>query len=212
MLAELPNRDRGKAALGLYCNRILIRNAVAYAGMVHRWDHDDNETVHAFGSIEAFAAALRGVALPITRTKRLRASRGIIVDHADPAEAAVGLSWTRDRDLACWYATRRGRDAHPFVFETLIEPSDIVTFWNGRGEREIIADPLTFAFGPIWVEGKQTYLDELSPDSGHWMKPLPDSVSWRKNTSGARMRTQQESWLQVGADPSGPHSITTSRR
>jgi hypothetical protein len=46
------------------------------------------------------ADALRDVVPPITRKKRLRGWRGIIVDKGDPSEAVLGLSWTRDRDVA----------------------------------------------------------------------------------------------------------------
>jgi hypothetical protein len=69
--------------------------------MMAVWDDDHEEMHKAFDNDPLrLADSLRDVAPPLTRKKRLRVWRGIIVDKGDPSEAVFGLSWTRDRDVA----------------------------------------------------------------------------------------------------------------
>src|SRR6266536_3423320 len=83
LIFQLPKSDRGKAARGLYEHRDQIGHQVAYAGMMTRCDDDDGVTVHAFETIDDFAAALRDVAPPLKISKPVRAWRGIwVVDGA----------------------------------------------------------------------------------------------------------------------------------
>lgn len=145
LLWTLPNRDRGVAARRLYERRDHIGPALAYAAFMTAWGHDDRELFEAFETPEAFAAALREVAPPVKRKRSLRVWRGIAVRDAHPGVAAIGLSWTRSREIACWFATRYQRRAdlpgiRPFVFTTELEPWEIIAFNNSRGEQEVLVD------------------------------------------------------------------------
>jgi hypothetical protein len=111
MMAALSNADRGEAARKLYERRDRLGPALAYAALMDAWDHNDREQVEAFETLDAFAAALREVAPPIKRQRPLRVWRGIAVRDGHPGQAAIGLSWTRSRDIACWFATRYQRRA-----------------------------------------------------------------------------------------------------
>jgi hypothetical protein len=172
-MVTLPNRDRGHAAVGLHKHRHVVGRRAAYAGMMAAWDHDHEELHEAFDNdLLRLADALRGVAPPITRENRLRVWRGVIVDKGDPSDAVMGLSWTRNRDVACWFAMRwHGRNPalRPFVFEMVVEPTQIIAFHNGRSEFEAIIHPT--AIDPdstCWVEGENSLVDQLdgrAPDT-----------------------------------------------
>jgi hypothetical protein len=133
--------------------------------MMAAWDHDHEEMHKAFDGMWWLADALRDVAPPITRKKRLRVWRGIIVDQGDPSEAVFGLSWTRDRDVACWFAMRWHSIKpawRPFVFEMIVDPPEIIAFHNARSEFEVIIHPS--AADNCWIEGKNTWPSGLDPD------------------------------------------------
>jgi hypothetical protein len=171
-ISALPNRDRGLAAVGLHRHRNVVGRRVAYTGMMAAWDHDHEEMHKAFGDLLKLADALRDVAPPITRKKRLRVWRGIIVDKGDPSDAVIGLSWTRNRDVACWFAMRwHGWNPvlRPFVFEMVAERAEIIAFHNGRSEFEAIIHPLTIdADCTCWIEGENSSVDQLdgrAPDA-----------------------------------------------
>lgn len=101
MMFALPNRDRGNAAVGLYENRHLIGDDVAYHGMMSAWDHDDGWVASAFGGEQWFAECLADVAPPLKLKNPVRLWRGVAVEKGeDPAGAAFGVSWTRSRHIA----------------------------------------------------------------------------------------------------------------
>ena len=92
---------------------------------------------------------------------------------AHPADAAIGLSWTRSLDIACWFALRfyvRGTDLgdyRPFVFSTMLQPHMIVTTHHGCYERELIVEPWMLAEeqNAIYVDGTGLTLFDLAEDS-----------------------------------------------
>jgi hypothetical protein len=90
--------------------------------------------VEAFGDELMLASALREVAPPVMRTRRLRIWRGLSIPEGEAAdEASFGLAWTCNRDIACWFAFRFCFDERrAFVFETVVSPDQIITTWSGR--------------------------------------------------------------------------------
>jgi hypothetical protein len=135
------------------------------------------QPVEAFGTADDFADALCKVAPPIKRQRRIRVWRGVKVRDASPADAAIGLSWTRNRDIACWFATRREvTGVRAFVFETVLEPEQIIVFYNGRREQEVIVNLARFELGDVWVEGTNLYAIELDVDDAPPGTALAD---WR---------------------------------
>ena len=55
-------------------------------------------------------------------------------------EDTDSLSWTIDREKAQWFANRLNHD-NPKVLERTIKKEEVLAFYNGRGESEIIVYP-----------------------------------------------------------------------
>jgi hypothetical protein len=164
----LPNADRGVAAREIWERRDRLGHRLAYTALMEVWDHDDRELVEAFETPDELAAALREVAPPLKRKRPLKVWRGIIVQQADPAKAAIGLSWTTSCDIACWFATRYDKpNRRPFVFKLAATPEDIIALHNERREQEVLLEPVALdqLTHEIVVEGTGITLDELEPDS-----------------------------------------------
>jgi hypothetical protein len=183
LMAALPNSDRGEAARALYERREQIGPVLAFAALMEAWDHDDRHLVDAFETADQLVAALRVVAPPLRRKRPLRVWRGIVVKDAHPGAAAVGLSWTRSRDIACWFATTYGGRSdipgtRPFVFDVALLPEEIVALHDGRDEQEVLVEPrlLELNEAPIVVDGTTITLADLAADSH---APAEVLASWR---------------------------------
>ena len=203
----LRNSDRGKAAVGLHTHRELIGRKAAYAGIMYAWNRDHGAFYNALqGDSRRLAEMLNDVCPPVRRSRRLRIWRGVSIREGGPSDAALGLSWTTDRDVACWFAMRWYMcgvgDQRPFVFEAFIEPTAIVALWNGRGEREVIVDPTILEFDTaIWVEGKSSYLEDLDETSQaspemitQWREGYERYMRRKADRYKAFLRTASEKW------------------
>jgi hypothetical protein len=147
LILLLPSCDRGEAAVGLYNHYDLIGAETAHTGLMVAWDHDHRDVVDAFGSPERFVAALKEVAPPqdLNLPTRINVWRGIVANRNDLLDRSIGLSWTRSRGVACWFALRDYVPALqpsliPIVLRANIERSVIVALHNVRAEREAILD------------------------------------------------------------------------
>jgi hypothetical protein len=129
---SVTNSQRGMAAKLLHEHRHIVGNTVAYRGIIEAWLHDHSMVLSAFGSAVAVAAALRKVK-PHWRETSVSAYRG--VGHLD---AALGLSWTTNRDVACAFAMCRNT---PLVFQCEVQPENIVARCGELLEEELIVDP-----------------------------------------------------------------------
>jgi len=54
-----------------------------------------------------------------------------------------GMSWTRDKERASWFANRwKGQKGlQPVVLSTEVKKKDILAYFNGRGEEEVVIMP-----------------------------------------------------------------------
>jgi len=52
-----------------------------------------------------------------------------------------GFSWTTDKNLACWFATRTNTKFAPTLITADVPTDDIWCFWNDREEKEVFAPP-----------------------------------------------------------------------
>jgi hypothetical protein len=186
--------------------------------MMASWDHDHAVTIDAFGSQEEFASALREVA-PVTRRPRRRAMRcwrGIAVETANPVDAAFGVSWTTNRDVACWFAFQFvGRpdeqpDLRPFVFRCDIDPDAILVVHNDRDEREVLVDPSRLWGERIYVEGTDWHCGQLDPDSrapndllAIWRDAAQRLSRRRRSREMQRLRKLQLQWRRAHAKDQG---------
>lgn len=60
--------------------------------------------------------------------------------NREESEDTPSLSWTIDREKAQWFADRFNHD-NPKVLERTIKKEEVLAFYNGRGESEIIVYP-----------------------------------------------------------------------
>jgi hypothetical protein len=185
MIGALPNADRGTAAVELYEAREVVGDAVAYEGMMTAWDHDHGHVLAAFGDDQFFADALSEVAPPLKLSNPVRLWRGVgITEVVDPAYAASGVSWTRSRDMACWFAFRFERP-RPFVFRVDLDPCCVIAVHHHRREREVLVNPEALGWGPVVLDGSQIKLEMLEPDAN-----APDHLieRWRRRCEQVRER------------------------
>ncbi len=147
LILTLPNCDRGRAVVGLYRHHDRIGTAAAYVGIMVAWDHDHREVVDAFGSSDAFVTALKKVApsLGLAIPERMEVWRGAIIGKNDRLRIGIGPSWTRNRNVASWFALHDYAPAlqptlAPVVLHANIDRSMIVVTHGARAEREVIVD------------------------------------------------------------------------
>jgi hypothetical protein len=190
----MSDDDRGAIVREIWQRRDLYGRERVYDALMDVWDWEHSALCEAFGTIDALADALREVAPPLVLEQPLKVWRGILVGD-NPAEAAIGLSWSTSFDVACWFATERAgfahimeRRAHPFVFELTATADEIIALHEGSTvlaatEVEALLEPakLDRLTHKIIVEGTDITLAELQPDS--W---APDEAIARWREAGAR--------------------------
>jgi hypothetical protein len=165
MMFTLPNADRGTAAVELYEARDVVGHDVAYQGMMAAWDHDHGRVLAAFGDDQSFADCLSDVAPSLKLPNPVRLWRGVeLTEDGDPACSAFGASWTRSRDVACWFAFRFDKP-RPFVFQVDLDPYGVIAVHHHRGEREVLVSPEALGAGHVVMEGGQIALQSLEPDT-----------------------------------------------
>ena len=77
---------------------------------------------------------------------------GVGQQSTDWHGVAFGISWTRNRDVACWFALRPSGSwikGEPVVLKRTIERRDVLAHFTGRDEDEIV----TTTAGPTVVDG-----------------------------------------------------------
>lgn len=60
------------------------------------------------------------------------------------ASFGKGLSWTIDQSKAEWFARRFAMLTHlgqPRLMEGIVKKKDVLAYFNGRKEKEIVVDP-----------------------------------------------------------------------
>jgi len=60
----------------------------------------------------------------------------------NPRHNRIGLSWTRDKERAVWFAHRLAmKTDKPTVIDATVEKRHVLAFFNGRGEEEVVVLP-----------------------------------------------------------------------
>jgi hypothetical protein len=147
MMFELPGCDRAKAAVELYYNRDMVGAPAAYIGIMLAWTHDGRRLLEAFGSANQFINALRTVAptVELPTAQPIEIWRGTLLNRTNPITHSIGLSWTRSRNVACWFALQEYAPAlqpslAPVVLHAYLDRSAVVVQHNARTELEVIID------------------------------------------------------------------------
>ena len=137
-LLRLPNAARGEYAVEVVNSEVSpeIRREVLIAA----WEHDYVHVWRAAGNQAAFNRLWRRAGFSVSHLSfPLTVWRG--GRNEDWIDVAIGLSWTLDRDTACWFAMRPAAHAYqkPFVVRRVIRyPRQVLAHTNDRGENEII--------------------------------------------------------------------------
>jgi hypothetical protein len=140
LMFQFESESRGYAAKCLYERRSVLNYEVVHRGLIDAWAYGHEGVISEFGD-SGFVEALRRVSPASERKDPVRAWRGVA-----SLDAAYGISWTTDRDIACWFAMRYyEHHQNPFVFFCDLSPSDIVAEQNIRDEHELIVDPKLLA-------------------------------------------------------------------
>jgi hypothetical protein len=73
------------------------------------------------------------------------------------------VSWTTNRDVACWFAYRYRQD-QPIVLHAQVDASEVVYYEDNRYEQEVIlrrmVPALVDAFPLTWKKARQQYADQ----------------------------------------------------
>jgi hypothetical protein len=106
LMFELPGCDRAKAAVELYRHRNVVGVHAAYIGIMLAWTYNGRRLLEAFGSADQFIGVLRAVAPPVQLppVKHIQIWRGTLVNRTTAITDSIGLSWTRSRNVASWFA------------------------------------------------------------------------------------------------------------
>jgi hypothetical protein len=184
--ASIDAENNGQYARAVWEYRAQFGRDRAFYTLMRVWDWEQHALYEAFGrSVDALVSAIREVAPPIERNP-LRVWRGISIRAGwDPADAAIGLSWTTDYDVACWFATdalgfARRPGFRPFVLEMVASPDAILTIHQNRPrESEVLLDPsrLDRVAAEIMVEGTNISVADLKPDR---QVPADAVARWRE--------------------------------
>lgn len=123
------------------------------AGWSKDWLTVTQEVARNFGFIRRlFKAARYEHCFPDNETVIYRGASGV-----DLKTAAKGLSWTRSRDVACWFAFRYGR-GEPIVVTASVDSSKVIFYDDDRYEQELIL--------------RQAVPASLDPDPSTWQEAM----------------------------------------
>ena len=133
----LGNYKRGEAAMLLWVAKIPLPAYRAFLQSV--WEHDHRHVIAAAGKRINLEAMFRYAAFPLPEDmpETVTVWRG--TSALTRAQAVRGLSWTLDRDQACWFAMRFAeRNGSPLVLTARVPRSEILLYTDERNEREAV--------------------------------------------------------------------------
>lgn len=76
-----------------------------------------------------------------------------------------GFSWTTNKAMAAWFANRSALDGQPVLATARFQSADLVAYFRGRNEKEVVVDISTESAKTAIDDGELTYLPPI-PVSG----------------------------------------------
>jgi hypothetical protein len=192
----LPNPFRGQEAIDFYSlwQDGKVDRAVAWAVLKNVWHHDPGflaaQVEHNGDDCDLLVQMFREVgpgsdSLPehFRSRKSLTIWRGASGCH--PEDAGIGLSWTLNRRIACWFATRWG-ELDPVVVRVEVPTSTVLAYIADRNEEEVIVDPFALPEEPCICDASEWGL-ALDTD------PAPELIeAWRAEAAAWRAARERE--------------------
>jgi hypothetical protein len=148
LVYALPSKLRGDLAVVLYFTAPV---AAFRAALRAAWIHDHAYVVHAVGSAAIVGERPRSRLYAMFRRAKFPLPDGLPpvvriwrgAPGGLPRDAARGVSWTLNRDTACWFALwprhigLRGLGS-AFVLTAEVPRSSLLFFDDARGEQEVV--------------------------------------------------------------------------
>ena len=140
LLFKASNKDREKIAHAIW--RLGVGTDVLRATIEAAWRHDHRFCLAAFGW--DMMKAFRDAEFPTDHLpEQLTIWRGVSWPKVNGPEEDTGLSWTLNRDIACWFALRLPNDQNePFVIRRVVDRASVLAHITSRDEDEIIVEPI----------------------------------------------------------------------
>ena len=141
-VSVLSNQDRGPFAVGLY--KANVPADVLRAAVEAVWVLDYIILWNACGArVSLFRKVLLAAKFDTSHLpKSLDIWRGgVIPPGGDWLDVACGISWTRNRDAACWFAIHYWGTkfkGEPVVLKQTVERRYVLAHFTGRHEDEVI--------------------------------------------------------------------------
>jgi len=104
---------------------------------------------------------------------------------------AGGLSWTLERDAACWFACRRG--GSPIVVKATVGPAEVLLYDDAPRWGEIVVDPSRIGSAWAvdgtpgdWREGAQRWSERKWRSEARWRRRLAGQLTGRYQAQGTQ--------------------------
>lgn len=155
-----PDRQRGKICRAFF--ELGMAPEAFRKALTTTWDDDHVNLFHAFGS--DFRKLKKAFRYADFETSHLPSKFTIYRGGSgDFHTIAGGVSWTRNRDCACWFAMyNAGRfKGAPIVLRREVTRRDVLAHINSRGEDEIVVAGAAHAFVDAnlaaWQQGDERF-------------------------------------------------------
>jgi len=177
LAVAVSNAKRGIVAVMFWQAKVSVP---AFATLlISVWDHDHQELIAAAETRRRLRAMFRYAKyqIPEEFSTTVRVWRG--TNYLTVKQASKGISWTTDRDVACWFAMRfAGVHARPLVLSTFVPKDSILCYSNDRSESEAVI----FDIGDVTVDG------------------TPEDWQERRAARDAEQKAEYEKW-KAGITP-----------
>lgn len=178
-----PNGYRGHVALAAY---FMGTPNPAYREIIRSvWNHDGKQMAAV---AKQYKVSLRNMMAAGRFPHEFKGAVDIFrgASGKTPRQAAMGLSWSASRDVACYFAYRHATgEALPIVVKTTIDASSIVFWDDSRDEQEIVT--------------RHCVATAVDPEPGTWLERCERLLAARNAEQSRRLN---EAKLKLAQDQS----------
>ena len=142
LLSRLDERD-GAALPYELATQVEPIDAQDFAHVVAtQWKSDEAPSKHLTAWLAMFRIAIAYLGCYVTDTDESLPDDLALWRGVARSRYARGMSWTLDQEKAVWFARRFATDQDsPRLYRVQVEPHDVLGYFAGRQESEIVIDP-----------------------------------------------------------------------